>query len=70
MSTSVAICATSSNPTPDSKMMNVEAFKHIFAVEKLLVRFVDIGNYVWSLEVACSTFLSTNPQIIFVESSN
>ena len=50
--------------------MNVEAFKHIFAVEKLLVRFVDIGNYVWSLEVACSTFLSTNPQIIFVESSN
>ena len=36
--------------------MNVEAFKHIFAVEKLLARFVDIGNYVWPLEVVCSAF--------------
>lgn len=35
---------------------NRKAFKHIFAVEKLLVRFVDIGNYVWSLE-AYDSFL-------------
>ncbi|CAE7320591.1 NEK10 [Symbiodinium necroappetens] len=35
---------------------NRKAFKHIFAVEKLLARFVDIGNYVWPLE-AYDSFL-------------
>ena len=35
-----------------------QAFKHIFAIEKLLARFVDIGNYVWSLEAELEPCIS------------